>query len=259
MQNHHLFLSDVHLGAFDKRQEEVIRHDLIELIQYCSDQNIKIHIHGDLFDYWMEYPQWRPDIGREVLQAFSRYMDRHGPVNFVTGNHDNWTYGYFSDLGFNVSRDFFDLSIGSIRLFLHHGDGISDPKLNFRRPFYHRMLRNKLFVRMYQSLLSRRVGITLMQLFSNYSKRRAYSDTKVLDTWSKYLLKETDYNAVVCGHDHHPRVQQYHFGTYINTGTFFTHRTIGLYTNGELKLVVWDAAEKSFTDYKNSANRTELT
>jgi len=120
----HLFLSDVHLGALSEKTERSVRHDLAELIRFCSKQEIMIHIHGDLFDYWMEYPNWKPEIGKDILKCFSDYMDKHGAINYVTGNHDNWTNGYFEKLGFNISHDFFDLSLGSKRIFLHHGDGL---------------------------------------------------------------------------------------------------------------------------------------
>ncbi|REL33677.1 hypothetical protein DYD21_09720 [Rhodohalobacter sp. SW132] len=242
----HLFLSDVHLGAFNDQTDREVRHDLAELIRYCSDKGIKMHIHGDLFDYWMEYPNWRPDFGKEILACFKDYMKKNSAVNYVTGNHDNWTKGYFEEIGFNVSNDFFDLSIDGKRFFIHHGDGLSDPDLELPRPPMHRLLRNKIFVKLYQRLLPPKAGIHTMKAFSNYSKRRAYCDPTVLNKWSEDFLKSSDYDYVISGHDHQPRVRTFNYGTYMNTGTFFEHRTVGLYTDNELQLVVWDAEEKTF-------------
>ncbi len=247
----HLFLSDVHLGAFTDLPDRSVRHDLAELIRHCSDQNIFIHIHGDLFDYWMEYPNWKPALGKEILDCFTNYMKKHGAINYVTGNHDNWTNGYFEKLGFNISHDFFDLSLNGKRVFLHHGDGLSDPEMNLPRPPMHRLLRNKIFVKLYQRLLPPKAGITTMKAFSNFSKRRAYCDPSILDNWAKNFLKNSAYNVVISGHDHHPRILKFDFGTYINTGTFFEHRTVGMYTNGQLHLVSWNAATKSFVPYDN--------
>ena len=53
-----IFISDVHLGAFDKAKEAEVENDLITLINYCCAHKIKIYILGDLFDYWMEYPMY---------------------------------------------------------------------------------------------------------------------------------------------------------------------------------------------------------
>jgi UDP-2,3-diacylglucosamine hydrolase len=252
----HLFLSDVHLGALSDKSDRNVRHDLAELIRFCSEQNIMIHIHGDLFDYWMEYPGWKPELGKDILECFSDYMDKHGAINYVTGNHDNWTNGYFVNLGFNISHDFFDLSLNGKRIFLHHGDGLSDPEMNLPRPPFHRLLRNKFFVKLYQRVLPPRAGISTMKAFSNYSKRRAYCDPSVLDNWAKNFLENSAYNVVISGHDHHPRIREYEFGTYINTGTFFKHRTVGLYNNGQLQLVSWDATNKTFEQYGNSLQVT---
>ncbi|WP_340102628.1 UDP-2,3-diacylglucosamine diphosphatase [Rhodohalobacter sp. 8-1] len=254
----HLFLSDVHIGAFDDDVDRIVQRDLISLIQHCADQNIQIHILGDLFDYWMEYPSWRPQLGQEVLDCLHRYAKKVAPVNYITGNHDNWTNGYFSEIGFNVSNEFFDLSLYGKRLFLHHGDGLKDETFNLPRPWMHRLLRNKMFVKLYQSILPPKAGMRVMKAFSDYSKRRAFCDPSVLDNWADNFLKTTDYNIVISGHDHQPRVINFTHGTYINLGTFFKDRTVSIYNNGVLELVVWDATQKTLYPfehrYKKAAN-----
>lgn len=246
----HLFLSDVHIGAFEEDLDRAVRHDLIALIEHCAALKIQIHILGDLFDYWMEYPTWRPGFGSDVLKAFKSYVDRVGPVNYVTGNHDNWTNGYFDKIGFNVTNEFIDLTLHRKRFFLHHGDGLNDPVYDLPRPVMHRLLRNKIFVKLYQSILSPRIGMRLMKAFSDFSKRRAYCDPSVLDNWAENFLMTTDYDFVISGHDHQPRVLNFYHGTYINLGTFFDDRTVAFYNNGALELVVWDAAQKTLLPYE---------
>lgn len=240
----HLFLSDVHIGAFDEDVDRVVQHDLISLIQYCLDQQIQLHILGDLFDYWMEYPSWRPRLGKQVLDSLQNYISNFKPVNFITGNHDNWTKGYFEDLGFNVTSEFFDISIDNKRFFLHHGDGLNDLSYNLPRPFMHRLLRNKIFVKLYQSILPPKAGMKVMQAFSNFSKQRAYCDPSLLDSWAENFLENSGFDVVISGHDHQPRVLNFDKGTYINLGTFFKDRTVAIYTRGDLKLVVWDSSQK---------------
>lgn len=239
----HLFLSDVHIGAFEDDFDRVLQHDLITLIQYCSDNRIQLHILGDLFDYWMEYSTWRPHLGQQVLNSLQNYVKKIGPVNYITGNHDNWTKGYFEDIGFNVTSEFFDITIDNKRFFLHHGDGLNDLSYNLPRPVMHRLLRNKIFVKLYQTILPPRTGLKVMKAFSNFSKQRAYCDPSVLDSWAEDFLTSSDFDIVISGHDHQPRVLTFTEGTYMNLGTFFNDRTVALYTNGGLDLVVWDAAQ----------------
>lgn len=247
----HLFLSDVHIGAFEDDLEKIVRQDLVKLLNYSASRGMQIHILGDLFDYWMEYPSWKPSVGKEILEIFKQYSEGVAPINFITGNHDNWTSGYFEELGFNVSGEFLDLTIQSKRLFLHHGDGLNDSSYNLPRPFMHRVLRNKMFVKLYQSLLPPRSGIRLMKAFSDYSKRRAYCDPSVLDKWAEQFLSDSDYDYVLCGHDHQPRVLSFKDGKYINLGTFFEDRTVAIYNNSELELVVWDAAHGTLHPFEH--------
>jgi UDP-2,3-diacylglucosamine pyrophosphatase LpxH len=79
-----------------------------------------------------------------------------------------------------------------------------------------------------------------------------------LDNWSEEFLRITDYDVVISGHDHQPRVLDFDGGTYINLGTFFDDRTVSFYNNGVVELVVWNAAEKTLLPfeqrYKIAAN-----
>ncbi|MFO7845389.1 MAG: UDP-2,3-diacylglucosamine diphosphatase [Balneolaceae bacterium] len=247
----HLFLSDVHIGAFEDERDQRIQQELISLIHYCEQNHHTLHILGDLFDYWMEYPSWHPPLGHKVLNTLSAHMKGNGPINYITGNHDNWTKGYFEKLGFNVSSEFFDLVIDNKRFFLQHGDGLQDPKYGLNRPFMHRILRNNYFIKLYQFVLPPSFGIKAMQIFSNFSKQRAYCDPSVLDRWAEQFLSRTGVDYVICGHDHLPRVLEFTSGTYINLGTFFHHKTVGLYTNGNLQLVVWNAEQQTLCPFEN--------
>ncbi|HCI69619.1 MAG TPA: hypothetical protein DHV30_03060, partial [Balneola sp.] len=91
-----LFISDVHLGAFDTNTEKKVEQELISLINYCCKHKIKIYVLGDLFDYWMEYPKKKfiPTVGKTVIEAFQKHNTECQPTTYITGNHDNWTYGY---------------------------------------------------------------------------------------------------------------------------------------------------------------------
>jgi len=66
----HIFLSDVHLGALRPDQNEKLENELIELIRHCSENGIKIHVLGDLFDYWMEFPEYTPPLGNKLFAQF---------------------------------------------------------------------------------------------------------------------------------------------------------------------------------------------
>ena len=245
----HIFLSDVHLGAFDDETNKKIENDLLSLIDYCKENRIGISILGDLFDYWMEYPGKVPDLGVRVLNALSDYNRTIKPILYITGNHDNWTFDYFSKLGFDVESEFRIISISNKKLFLHHGDGFRDEKLGLQRQLMHRVLRNKNFVKFYQAIFPFRAGIGLMKLFSNLNRQICVPDPTNLNQWSESALKNNDFNMILCGHDHIPRMETFDFGTYINLGTFFHHRSLVLYTENQFQLVTWSGTTKTLTPF----------
>src|SRR5699024_2062791 len=116
-----LFLSDVHLGAFSKRKNKQLIDEIIQLIAFARQNDYHIAILGDLFDYWIEYPSYVPALGKRMLEHFQSFNQKT-PALYITGNHDNWTLGHFSDLGFDVEPNYRILTIQDKKVALLHGD-----------------------------------------------------------------------------------------------------------------------------------------
>lgn len=237
-----LFLSDAHLGGFSKTQNQQIESSLLQLIDYCEHHSYRIFILGDLFDYWMEYPSHVPALGQTLLRRFSEYNREVGSSLFITGNHDNWTRGHFEAVGFEVEPDYRAIPLDSRNVLLLHGDGLLDEDKEITRPLMHRLLRNSSFVRWYQKILPAKAGLKLMKYFSRFNRYfEAYrSDIKKMNKWAELQLKTSELDVIICGHDHMPRMKNFSFGTFINLGTFYRHRTLAVYNKGKFSLVVWD-------------------
>ncbi|MDX1637836.1 MAG: UDP-2,3-diacylglucosamine diphosphatase [Balneolaceae bacterium] len=237
-----LFLSDVHLGGFSPDKNQRLEKQLIGLVDYCEENNIKIFLLGDLYDYWMEYPNHRPELGERLNRRFETYNKRFGPTLFITGNHDNWTRSYFESIGFTVEPDYRLLNRDGTRILLMHGDGLPDTDGTVQRPAMHRLLRNASFISLYQRLFPPATGLAVMKWFSRLNRLLGQfrEDAETLDAWAESRLRNTDTDLVLCGHDHIPRKKEYSFGTFCNLGTFYKHRTVALYNNGHVELVVWN-------------------
>ncbi len=250
-----VFLSDVHLGAFTQEKETEVENSLLSLVDYCCRYKIKIYILGDLFDYWMEYPKkdFVPTVGQKVLKAFKKHNQECIATTFITGNHDNWTYGYFEELGFDVERNYRIISPNGYNTLLMHGDGRFGTSDDLLRPLFHGILRNQKFVKSFQTLLPPNVGINVMRKFSGFSKINDRRTPIPLNNHAKRILKEKDIDVVLMGHDHIPRVETFEHGTYINLGTFFHHKTLAIYNNKDYQLVRWNSSEQEFVPF------TELT
>lgn len=236
-----LFVSDAHLGGFDQSRNKQIELELIHLIDYCEENDFDIHILGDLFDYWMEYPGHNPDLGKSLLQRFEAYNSKTGATLYITGNHDNWTNGYFNTLGFDLEMNHRHILLNGEKALLMHGDGLADPSFKLSRPLFHRLLRNSKFVKAYQTVLPPKAGLSVMKVFSRLARMRENSETeKKLNKWAEKELKTKDTGVIICGHDHVPRILSFDFGTFINLGTFYQHRSMAAYNNSKLSLVMWD-------------------
>lgn len=246
-----VFISDVHLGAFDKITEKIIEAELIALIKHCCEHKIKIYVLGDLFDYWMEYPKknYVPKVGANVLKAFQTHNSECQPTTFITGNHDNWTFGYFEELGFDVECNYRIIKQNGFNTLLMHGDGRFGKSDDLLRPFFHGLLRSKYFVKLFQAIFPPAVGIPVMKRFSGASKIKERRTPNPLNKHAKRILREKEIDYIIMGHDHIPRVETFNAGTYINLGTFFHHRTVVLYNKGEYKLVRWSASNKEFVPF----------
>lgn len=248
----HLFISDVHIGAFSKKTNATIEKDLIDLIEFSEKKDIQICILGDLFDYWMEYPEkgFIPDLGKNVLDAFELYNKKTGPALYITGNHDNWTFGHFKERGFDIESNFRLVEIESKRLLLMHGDGVAASKIDFPRAAFHRFLRNRSFINAYQKVLPPEKGLSIMKLFSSITRRKNNLNPEPLNRQAKKIFNRHNLDYLLTGHDHIPRVETFTNGNYINLGAFFNHRTVALYDNGKVTLARWSAESKNFIPFE---------
>ncbi len=250
----HVFISDVHLGAFSSETNKRIEQDLIALIHFCKQEQIKMYILGDLFDYWMEYPEkgFVPDLGKNVLNAFEEYNKMVAPALYITGNHDNWTFGHFEERGFEIEPNFRLLELNDKRFLLMHGDGVAANKIDFPRAAFHRLLRNPAFVSTYQKILSPEAGLATMKMFSSITRRRNNHNPEPLNRQAKKIFGRHNLDFIISGHDHVPRVETFSRGDYINLGTFFNHRTMALYNKDGMQLVKWKAASENFLPFEGN-------
>jgi UDP-2,3-diacylglucosamine pyrophosphatase LpxH len=239
-----LFLSDVHLGAFSESKNRLLEWEVIQLLDFAEAAGYQLAVLGDLFDYWIEYPSEIPSLGGDMLHRFQRFNRDVGPVLYVTGNHDNWTFGHFAALGFDVEPTYRLLTINEFNILLAHGDATGPAPEELERPLIHRFIRNKHFLKVYRTLLPPSAGLAVMKRFSRMSRMLGgeTANPAALNNWAEQMLKQgtADIDLVLCGHDHHPRTIENDYGTYINLGTFYRDHTLAEYNNGRMTLVKWN-------------------
>lgn len=257
----YVYLSDVHLGAWDKASDARLEKDLINILEYCRQTSHTLVILGDLFDHWMEYQIGRSGSfhcegpGSEIRAALAEHCDSGGKVVFVTGNHDFWTYGGLSSLGLVVHTESIRLKApgpadGPADILCLHGDGLTDPAEGLPRPLLHRILRHRLFVSVYQALLPPRLGLEVMKRFSDWTRKSPDSGTGRLDRWARARLVDQSLRVIICGHDHVARQRVFDGGVLFNSGAFFLTRTAVLHTKDGISLVAWTSDERRWVPFQ---------
>lgn len=241
-----LFLSDVHLGALTEAENSTLENEIIQIIHYCESNNYILHILGDLFDYWMEFPNYIPPLGRNLLRQFADYHKSNTAGLFITGNHDFWSYEHFRDCGFDVEYEYRLLMEDNKSFFLTHGDGISDSYYQLDRPILHKVLRNQKFVNLFQTIFSGATGNHVMKSFSELTRDHRNPNTERLSKWAQNTLENHSFDYIITGHDHVPRKETFSTGSYINTGAYYLYKSAAMYNNGDVNLVTWDSDDMTF-------------
>lgn len=248
-----LFVSDVHLGGYDSLQNKEIEHDFLLLLTWCKKQNVTVVLLGDIFDYYMQYGAYTPEIAQRTLAWFKEYHSgkANGSTLYITGNHDNWDFGALKQAGFDTEHEFrFYRTSTNSTVMLMHGDGLSEPAFRFHRPLFHRVLRNPYFIKIFKAFTGGESGNNIMKIFSNWSRKNDDGDNHDkahLDTNAIRILSELPIDVLICGHHHETRDITSGNKHYINTGAFFSERTACLYTNGSFQLVKWNGANNTIS------------
>lgn len=250
-----LFISDAHLGGFSDTQNARIESELIQLINYCQRNDIRLAILGDLFDYWMEYPGFVPKLGKKLLDRFEDFNSQLGPTLYITGNHDNWTRNHLIDCGFFLIHEQYQFNANDKQVLTLHGDGLTNPQYQLKRPLMHRVLRSQLFVKLFQTVFPPQTGNSIMKYFSRITRKMDWDSRKQeqLNNWAKQQLKNSDVEIILSGHDHIPRQKQFPFGSYINLGTFYNHHTMAYYNNDGISLVCWEPELQTLKKFETSS------
>jgi len=251
-----LFISDIHLGGFSKEENKRIEDELIQLVNYCREKEIQLIILGDLFDYWMAYPDETPNVGAKLLDVLEGYNNDFEFTPFVTGNHDYWTGKHLKKRGLSIYHDEFEFSVMDSHFLALHGDGLKNPDLNLPHPKLHQFLQSDWFIKLYQQIFPAKIGISLMKYFSRLTRLfDANNDDKAryLNSWAKRTLNDSDFDFIISGHDHIPRKKHFAFGTYINLGTFYRHRTVSLHNDQSLSIRVWNPQAQTLNPFEQDA------
>ena len=161
------FVTDVHLGlaVADPAERE---ERFVSFLNSLPADTKSLYLLGDIWDFWYEYRDVVPREGFRVLAALSRLVDEGVEVWFIPGNHDIWTFSFFSELGIRKAEQPLFVKIGDAEFCLGHGDGLGGARRSYRfmLSIFHCRFLQRCF-----STLHPRIAFSLARLWSGSNRR----------------------------------------------------------------------------------------
>lgn len=243
-------ISDVHLGTFGAHAHE--------LCYYLSSIKPKILVlNGDIIDIWQFRKSYFPKSHLKVIQKILNLASKGTKVYYITGNHDEFL------------RKFSDTSIGNFKIvdklvleldhkkaWIFHGD-VFDASVQH----------SKWIAKLggigydYLILLNRFINWCLKKMgkepysFSKKIKasvKKAVKHISDFETTATDLAIEKNYDYVICGHIHEPKIIEKEnkngSTTYLNSGDWVENLTALEYHKKHWKLYRYEDHTELETD-----------
>jgi len=231
------FISDIHLGFFDRETERKREDLLILLLNRIASNAEKIYLLGDIFDYWFDYKQVIPRNFFRVLAKLSELRRNGIVIEFLKGNHDFGHFNFFEEeLGITVHENDIEREHHGKRFYLSHGDGKNPNDRGYL--LLKKVLRNRWSLKLYL-WLHPDFGIKLASGSSKQS--RTYTDSKENmddEPMRDFAFRKIDdgFDYVIMGHRHKLETTKYKTGEYINLGDWFKVPHYGVFDGKEFLL-----------------------
>jgi UDP-2,3-diacylglucosamine hydrolase len=204
------FISDTHLGLYPESKSLDREKLLVSWLDGIKNDVAELYLVGDIFDFWHEYKHVVPKGFTRFMGKLSELADNGTRIYFFSGNHDIWSYGYFtSEFGAEIYRRSLIKEINGLKFFIDHGDGLGPGDYGYK------LLRKFFTSRVLQWFFSRLHPNFALWIGKSWSKNSRYSkgivakefggEKKELQIlFAKQKLKEEHFDFFIFGHRHIP-------------------------------------------------------
>ena len=231
------FISDVHLGFFDRKRDSIREDIFLQFLKIISSNCEKLYILGDLFDYWFEYQSVIPKYFYRTLTALKTMRSQGIEIEYLMGNHDFGHRDFFkNEIGIPIIKEDISRIISGKKFYLSHGDGKAYNDALYR--MLKRILRNNFAQRLYY-LLHPDLGISLASTSSKksrkYTDKKKFSERDGIRDFAINKIKE-GYDFVIMGHRHLLINEKYGEGRYINLGEWLSEPHYAVFDGDKVRL-----------------------
>jgi UDP-2,3-diacylglucosamine pyrophosphatase LpxH len=229
-----IIMSDLHLGARQSQTDKIIKF-------LDENQADKLILNGDIIDGWAlkGSGKWTKDCTK-IFRKFMKISEKGTKVIYIRGNHDDFLKDFipFKLNNIRIVRKYVHEGMDGRTYFCFHGDVLDFVIMEARwlaviggwsydivikfNTLYNKI--RKWFNLPYHSLAN-----TIKQ-----SVKGAINFVSDFEENAKGLTKQKGYDVAVCGHIHHPKLEN----DYMNSGDFCENSTCLVEDyNGEWKII----------------------
>ena len=214
-------MSDLHLGARQSQTDKIISF-------LDNNTTEKLILNGDIIDGWAlkGNGKWTKDCTK-IFRKFMKMSEKNTKVIYIRGNHDDFLKDFipFKLNNIRIVRKYIHNGIDGRKYFCFHGDVLDFVIMEARwlaviggwsydivikfNTLYNKI--RKWFNLPYHSLAN-----TIKQ-----SVKGAINFVSDFEDNAKGLTKQKGYDVAVCGHIHHPKIEN----DYMNSGDFCENST----------------------------------
>jgi UDP-2,3-diacylglucosamine pyrophosphatase LpxH len=216
-----IIMSDLHLGARQSQTDKIISF-------LDNNTTEKLILNGDIIDGWAlkGNGKWTKDCTK-IFRKFMKMSEKNTKVVYIRGNHDDFLKDFipFKLNNIRIVRKYIHTGIDNRKYFCFHGDVLDFVIMEARwlaviggwsydivikfNTLYNKI--RKWFNLPYHSLAN-----TIKQ-----SVKGAINFVSDFEDNAKGLTKQKGYDVAVCGHIHHPKIEN----DYMNSGDFCENST----------------------------------
>jgi UDP-2,3-diacylglucosamine pyrophosphatase LpxH len=216
-----IIMSDLHLGARQSQTDKIISF-------LDNNTTEKLILNGDIIDGWAlkGNGKWTKDCTK-IFRKFMKMSEKNTKVIYIRGNHDDFLKDFipFKLNNIRIVRKYIHTGIDNRKYFCFHGDVLDFVIMEARwlaviggwsydivikfNTIYNKI--RKWFKLPYHSLAN-----TIKQ-----SVKGAINFVSDFEDNAKGLTKQKGYDVAVCGHIHHPKIEN----DYMNSGDFCENST----------------------------------
>jgi UDP-2,3-diacylglucosamine hydrolase len=233
-----VFIADAHLKCETDENYRL----LLDFLDELSGNTDTLFILGDLFEFWIGYPEVPFSHYLPVLEKLRRLRNSGIEIVYFEGNHDFHMGPFFEDtLKARVFSGPAIIDLNGEKVYLCHGDQINKADYGYRllRSLLHNRITGAIIPLVPPAAASYIAERMARESRENHQVRRIKWDfATIIREFAAARFKEGN-DVVVIGHFHLPLFEQTANGkirTLLSLGDWIKHYSYGEWKNGEFAL-----------------------